>query len=808
MTEKTLSSSQGQNLTQFLFEAIKANQASTVKQLILAGADLDAITDINTPLGETALHFAAQLGFVEIIEVLIEGGANPNAGNSIAATPLHVTESATATQVLISSGADVEATNQFGNTALHVAARFGPVERLEALLEAGASVETIDAKGRTPLLLAELGGNPDIIHALRNTKPVNPRTEPLILQQEVEARNNALLQSIILGDISQVGSLLKDGGDMSGALTLAIENHDLRATKQVLLFGANIENPNAEGRRPLHVAAAVDAPEIVELLLEHGADISATDVMGNTAYGIAKAQQATGAESALRGDDIAIETVASLPSNAETLDTRQHSYRAKLIQILAGRAEYLDAKRTRHVAVPGSVAGIEIRKLIDAAQAEGISFNKLLFHALNPTDIEVLKYLIDRGADVNTLNDDGATPLFLVHNREQVLLLVEAGANVNASASGLNGATALHLAAFLGKVEQATALIEFGASLKATDTSGLTPHDYARTKGHEGSMTFLDPIVDDKLGDHPVIRFVQAIGKHDVGTIEHLIPQFTQILNKPFEGVRNQTILHFAAGRGTPEIVKVLLQHGADPTVKDGDGYFPLDVAIHAENMGVVELLQSLTGESEEPDFPSVLQGFFTSLMHNDIPAIQQVIERYPEIITMDQIDDDRDTFLHATAVTGTPEALKLIVRQFKNVNPRNRFGQTPLHYAASRGKCKNLQVLVNNGANLEARTDAEGATPFHLATLGNSLECMKVCVELGANVHATDNKRNTALHHAANSGTPAMIDFLIKAGLSPDSTNNDGFTALKVAQNTQNHAVIPILQASRKSWLSRVFSS
>ena len=106
------------------------------------------------------------------------------------------------------------------------------------------------------------------------------------------------------------------------------------------------------------------------------------------------------------------------------------------------------------------------------------------------------------------------------------------------------------------------------------------------------------------------------------------------------------------------------------------------------------------------------------------------------------------------------------------------QLGSTPLHFAAQGGGPGIIQLLLDNGANVDAR-NAEGRTPLLQA---NSLESFRTLQAAGANMLAQAYDGWTALHVAAAVGDAATIEALIAQGLNPNAGTDGGWRPLHVA--------------------------
>lgn len=279
-----------------LFLAATNGSARMIEVLIKAGASPNSAL----PTGETALMTAARTGKVEAVQVLLAKGADINAKqNSKGQTALMWAASERHVDVaraLVESGADVRARTSAGFTPILFAAREGEQAMVSLLLSKGADVNQSADDGSTPLLVATVrghaalalylldqGARPDGDEATAGFTPLHwasTKSEGVITNDYPAAPGEwAALAGI--PDRAQKIALIK-------ALLARGANVNARVTKDLPRYGFSLFKRNyLPGGTPFYLATLVADVEVMQLLLEKGADRSLTAKDGTTTLMVA-----------------------------------------------------------------------------------------------------------------------------------------------------------------------------------------------------------------------------------------------------------------------------------------------------------------------------------------------------------------------------------------------------------------------------------------------------------------------------------------------------------------------------------------
>lgn len=281
-----------------------------VKLLIDNGADLDApmknpagrvsLSRCYLPFsGECAAHVVAYSARDDILRVLLEAGANPNARNSEGITPLMAicatlerTPWRETTRALLEAGGDLELVDNTGWTALLHAATGGNPDIISMIVSmAPNTLNLASTEGETSLYLAACNDNPSAVSRLLAAGATHPGY--------VGQDRCPLAVAVVLGYKEVVEVLVADGleaiGGLAYAIPLSLAGAVIRERPTILrtLLNAEGEEKQAMWTRQgglagflLHYAAGNIVHAAVRVLLAAGADATATDSMGQRAIDV------------------------------------------------------------------------------------------------------------------------------------------------------------------------------------------------------------------------------------------------------------------------------------------------------------------------------------------------------------------------------------------------------------------------------------------------------------------------------------------------------------------------------------------
>lgn len=784
-----------------LLSAIRENSFSDVQNALDNGAEVDEIANN----GETALILAIREHRNRyIVELLVENGANVNAVTSAGDTALifaiNVAENErelAIAELLLENGADVNAKDVNGETALIHSLRKlrdGRINNrtkdiIKQLLENGANVNAVSSTGDAALILAinvttESPGNAEIAELLLekgadvNAKDANGETAAIIAEskglsslafwfwaeREKGNPNADLYIAARQGSLEGVQKALNNGADVNARFTY--EFLQVRAKNEYRAFW--------EDETALIRASDEGWLDIVKLLLKYGADPDLLDGRGFTAL-----------MHAAIGEELEIAKI--LIENGANVDVRSYN-------------------GDPWINKDGNTALMTLSSLTE------------IWNDPDSKVVEITELLLNHGADVNAINDDGETALMLASKQL--------------------------------RVNSVKTLLAYGADVNIKNNDGYTAISYTKESGH------FDRIPQNIDKEAKIIELLQrkwdnSTPNEDLlyavtdGDIEAARKALARGADANFRSMKGQhkagTVLMAAAASGNPAVVELLLKHGANvnavtevnmeqafrDAIRDGDlspilgGYVmdnlsALTRAVLEKHDAVQKILiehgafidvalmkiadSSMTWSQKysNEELVKILkqhENLFRMIEQEDINAVQaSLLNRVSANATMTS-----GTALMFAVSTGNVEMVKLLLEFGANVN---------FHSASELGVGERLIVaalepgLIHDEDSYRG-TILKGTSALQVGALHGYSNIVQLLLEYGANVNATTMPNelvsdNTALMLAAANGHLEVVELLlahgsnINAHLSTGVLNN--MTVVMAAVNGGHYDVATLL--------------
>lgn len=784
------------DLSNDLCYAIQKKDLNKVIDLISKGANVNACN--NT--GKFPLQIAIEKESTEIIEELIQKGANINIKVNDEDHNIPLVEYAMEASntnivtLLVEKGAIVTFDNNNEEKVLHYVIKNGMFELLKQLINKGININLKTNEGETPLFIAVKQGQLEIVKFLCNMGVnINART----LKNSIALHFAVSCPFSFTYEITEF--LINNGAEIDAEnvygytpLQCALYDKNLKIAKLLVEKGANINRIYINthyarqrlGGTLLHWACRNwNSDKEIKFLIEHGADINATERDGRTPLCLLVKHGGTS------------EMVTFFVKNGADLNNKgggsplywaiyMRDIRLQTLLIELGTDvngvidSYDDLKAPLHLAHDLSVAKL----LIDKGANVNITnkFNSTPLHYA--IYLPIVKCLVENGADINAKNNEGNTPLHTSFNFPIVEYLVEK--NVDINIPNFKGYTPLH---FVKNVIVAEYLIEQGADIKAVTKDG---------------KSVLHSIVE--LNIYYDINFTELSN-----LIYFLIEKG---INIDITDNNGNTPLHLCATTYNDLTAMILLENGANISATNIENKKPIDLAteIFANMITHIEKLFAAVNENaswEKIDRLLFYRGKFLN-------------------ITLDNL---KTTILHSMAQNSHESIVKNlfkrlhyrtllnIITKYKLVNAQNINRWMPLHYAALRGDESIVKYLLYNGAIYNAETSTF-ETPIKLTTndniksilqlsekifeyikVGNKTEVDK-CIRMQKEViNAKENNGNSPLHVAIYHDHTDIAMLLLNHEADFTHLNNTKHTTLHFATFKGNKDIVAILLINLK---------
>ncbi|CAH0058486.1 unnamed protein product [Clonostachys solani] len=513
--------------------AIEAGRPETIQRALSVGVDLVQLRHIT---------LAAELGQADLLNTLLEGKLKYGGFQSMETDendrcPLLVATKAAqydTTKILLDTGrVGVEAWSRYDRTPLHIASSYGNPRLVKLLLDYGANILAMDKFGRTPLGYACA---PDHYFS--------------------RARQTASRE----GYVETVRVLIEYGTDV-----LYREFNNFTA---------------------FHSAVRYGYCDVVELLAAHGADVNTRDRRGHTPLQTASLECGK-----LEMTQLLVRAGADI--RATNFHGRNSLYMSPKTKEPAQVAEFLFAQgveMTRDLEgnTPLHYAKVS-SDLVEVFLAHGADINDLnlrretLLHlaSSDPSRAPLVGMLIERGADIKLKDIQGQTPLFLAvrcSSLKTMEVLLEHGADPNCLPN--SGLSMIQMAISRRSADQTDLLLRFGADLGKFNEQGRSAMHYCALFGHLRLMQIMiqHGASTNEPDEHGRTPLMEAVVGHSITAVDFLLKHGANARDADEDGQTALHILTTVHGAKWPDIIQLLIQHGAEMEALNRAGRSPMSI--------------------------------------------------------------------------------------------------------------------------------------------------------------------------------------------------------------------------------------
>ncbi|XP_062587167.1 rabankyrin-5-like isoform X2 [Saccostrea cucullata] len=646
-------------------------------------------------------------------------------------------------QKMIDHDADPNLQDASGSTPLHCAVYNKNEPVLKILLNCGrVRFELKNSDGHTPLWLAlqqgeELGGS----------------------SEQVYSPSSFAAQLIAHG--ASPDAVEPETGDC--LLHLCARCGNSRAGIFLAKHAAKVNLTNSKGETPLHLACLNGLTELVEVLLDKGANPnSQTHAPSVDQLNLEEETTPVSQQTPLH--------LALVNSHSSIVELfLQHKIKAAHSEDSLKILPNFNIKDSEGQTVLGLALWSGLHNEADRLLGAGANINEknaegmtLLHQAIEKQDTKSALFLIEHQADLTIKTNEFETPLQHAIRRHLpvvVDVLSKKGANLNIK--NKEGDCPLWQALDSGQEDVAQVLVKHGCDV-----------DLWSEGPGKCQQTLLHRAIDENNESIACFLIKNGCDKNS--------PRRPGLNGEGEDEARDGcSPLHLACTWGLELVVQCLMEHNANVNTKDAEGKTPIHIAIENQHTVIISLLLAHPGLDLTVRDRSGLTPFAAAMTTKNNKAAQAILNREPN--AAEQVDNKGYNFLHTAIQKSDIESVLFLMSVQANVNSPTQDSKKlmPLHLAVMAGSEMIVRNLLLAGADINART-RQDETSLHLAAEKDHAAICSILLSNKIDYDAVDENHRNALHVATMYGNINTVRVLLtESRINAEAVNAKGQTPL-----------------------------
>ena len=346
----------------------------------------------------------------------------------------------------------------------------------------------------------------------------------------------------------------------------------------------------------------------------------------------------------------------------------------------------------------------------------------------------------------NCINGSSLLNAVVYNNVPLVRLSMHQGQGVNLNIHTIDQETPLTIAARNGNIEIVRLLISYGAEVDHYNKEKSALHQACK----HGHYTIVVELINARATIFGDCLVTASFGAHK--NIVKLLLQHGA--NPNHVCMHGNTALYWAVYNNRIDIIKILIQYGVNINVRHN--FTKGTVLYRAIEKGYIKVVELL-------------------LKHN---------------INVNIVDHYDNKPLHFAASEGRYNIIKLLLKNDININQHNANRMTPLDFACYYNHLRCVNLLLRHGA----RVDTGDPLPIFSAVKSGNLTMVKTLINHGAMVKARNYYHQTLMHIVAKTNNTTIAEFLINQGLDINTEDLTGRTPLSEAANQRDSTMFQYL--------------